>query len=208
MGLVVACAVSVLIVEAGEPPARPTTNTDFLDVSVWEASSGDVLLGRGESVSFYNGNLRVGHPSSATLPLDGNLSMGLTRFYNSKRVGRDIVDCSGSTEKVVSGESWVGLGWTSHLGRVYFRPVHNPDSATSTYGAESYFEMPDGTSYRFEPTVNKAHPGLHIERIDPPPADCLETEEQQWCDLWPDDPDCGGTDPQPCAEPEDGIEPS
>ena len=73
---------------AGELPEHDTHEIDYLDELQFSPQPGS-SLGRGETVSLNNGNLRVTHPSSPVFPLDGRLqALGLSRSYNSKRVAR------------------------------------------------------------------------------------------------------------------------
>lgn len=152
---------------AGELPSRnpfaPDHPVDFepdyLDETNYEPRASGRKFVTGESVDLYNGNLRVLHPSTPIYPRDGRLTLGLARSYNSKKASKETVRFHEGTEyrERITGDSWVGFGWRSHLGRVYKEPVYEYSTVTNdwVYRHRTYFEMPDGTSYRFKPSTSK-----------------------------------------------------
>jgi len=80
-----------------------------------------------ESVSAFNGNLIVRHPSSPTIPGRGSLTVSLVRTYNSKlssSVNAEIEVFGGmgfsepGSDLYATGFSWAGMGWRLHLGRI------------------------------------------------------------------------------------------
>jgi hypothetical protein len=129
-------------------------------------------FGDGESVSLQNGNLLISHPTGPSIPLDGGGSLQLVRSYNAKNVRHDYVHWDppvdppegwGYTESHIyrfQGRSWVGSGWTLHLGRLFWKSRFT----TNGYGAtDQYFEDPQGTQIGLEDHMRPAHPVLRVE---------------------------------------------
>ena len=123
-----------------------------------------------ESVSLYNGNLLVSHPSSPVYPRDGGGSFGLVRSYNSQRVRRDRVRLEDQADgtrvhrNLLAGRSWIGFGWTMHLGRVFRRAEYDPNplqpSQWDNRIRREYFVDGQGTEHELTRQV-EAHPLLH-----------------------------------------------
>ena len=111
-----------------------TTLTDHLAVvsRAPGVPEGSLFAGfeNNESVSLFNGNLIVQHPSSPVFPTNGGGSFGLTRVYSSKNVVRERVKehlCPAPQPNYFIGRSWVGSGWKMHLGRIFQKSVHCED---------------------------------------------------------------------------------
>ncbi len=201
------CLVGLILagtVFAADPPGASgdTTLRDHLAV-VSRAPGlpeGSIFAGfeNNENVSILNGNLNISHPSSPSLPFDAGGSIALNRVYNSKNVAIEKVKqtvCDPDTALdysfYLTGESWIGAGWTMHLGRMFdkSRGHCSPtcgQPAYATYGSELYFEDAQGTEYRLTPDATHAKPVLRWEYIDDQFSSC------------PDCPDC----PEYCYDPE------
>lgn len=154
----------------GDLQVTDTTTYDQLDDANQAPGPGDVTMGNGEVVSSFNGNLHITHASSPVLPQNRHLSIFLARSYNSHNVRKYKIRHGDGYKELLAGRSWLGLGWTSHLGRIFRRSRYSEDPDTGAWNYDrknSYFEFPDGTLYRFEPTVSKAHPNLKIEWFEP-----------------------------------------
>ncbi len=147
-------------------------------------------------------------PDAPGLPLDGGGALSFGRTYNLKNARLERVrwpDENGSRvwRDHLYGRSWVGLGWTGHLGRIFRAPryAEQVDGAFS-YSDKSvvrdFYEFPSGTLYRFFPSVKLAHPSLKIEYFvdctgatEPDPPECCGSANKPWCD--PDSPKCTPT---------------
>lgn len=164
------------------PPDLPVTDTttfDALDLANTAPGVSDVPVGAGASVSSFNGNLQVGVPMSTVLSQDGKLppiAFGLT--YNGNNARQYYVRDSTGYERWLAGRSWVGLGWTGHVGRIFRVARYHVDSTTGTWNYTDFvtnFEFPDGSLFPFVPAVWNAHPNLKIAYlrdctvIPPPP---------------------------------------
>ena len=115
----------------------------------------------------YSGNLLITHASSPSYPLDGGGSFGLVRSYNSLRVRRDRVRYQNKANfehdfrVLLSGRSWIGFGWTMHLGRVFKRAVHSSvaPEVFDNQGRELFFVDAQGTEHNML-SQREAHPLL------------------------------------------------
>jgi hypothetical protein len=117
-----------------------------------------------ENVSLYSGNLLITHASGPSYPLDGGGSFGLVRSYNSLRVRRDRVrykneDNSHVFHVLLNGRSWVGFGWTMHLGRMFQRAKHN------SFGPEDFNN--EGRDLFFVDSLGTEHDMLHQKEAHP-----------------------------------------
>ena len=134
------------------------------------APQGSVFAGfeDNESVSLYNGNLLVTHPSSPTYPIGGGMSVGLQRSYSSKSVYHASVHYRTEAnpppfpeeqifKSVFQGTSWVGAGWTMHLGRVFRRSEYTSGGYGLSY---LYFEDATGTQHSLQKEPLSAQPKL------------------------------------------------
>ncbi len=131
----------------------------------------------------YSGNLLITHASGPSYPLDGGGSFGLVRSYNSLRVRRDRVryENQGGSHVfrvLLSGRSWVGFGWTMHLGRVFRRAKHNSVSAEvfDNLGRDMFFVDAQGTEHDLR-NQRETHPLLQWQH---------QAEQGHW------DPACEG----------------
>ena len=86
-----------------------------------------------EHIDPLTGNLTLTF-TDLTLPGDGGFDLRLQRTYNSK-IHTD------QTFGALDSDSWAGVGWTFHLGRV----------ATTSGDAPLAVEMPDGSSHKLYP---------------------------------------------------------
>ena len=151
-----------------------------------------------ESVQTFNGNLLITHPSSPSFPLDGGGSFSLSRSYNSSRT-LEIANrgADDAYKRFAQGRSWVGYGWTMHLGRVFERakmPDHRePDHLTELYcyhDREYVFEDGAGTQTVFnekEPDpvryAVQERPILKVQFFRKPGQDCeYGSRRPLWCD--------------------------
>lgn len=176
-----------------------TTVFDQLDSANQDPGHSDVSMPDGSRVSFFNGNLMISQGVSNILPQNGNLPpvfLGLT--YNSDRVRKYHARTGASTYgDYLSGRTWVGLGWTGHLGRIFTRSKYLEASGVYYSRTERYFEFPDGSLYRFEASVIPAAPDLRILYFE----DCTGTPDPTHCppcNICSSNPDapccrCGGT---------------
>ncbi len=141
-------------------PVTDTVEFDELDALNIEPGLSDQSVGPGELVNVFNGNFQVAHVSSPVVPLE-QLSIGLIRSYNSHAVRKfRIEDGLGNSSEYIAGQSWVGLGWQTHLGRVVTRATYD-SSSTPPYSTKlRYFEDPSGRMYRLDPG-----PGLTPDNI-------------------------------------------
>jgi RHS repeat-associated protein len=190
-GLWLAMAVSSGL-EAGTLPVVDTTKYDQLDVANNEPGSGGLALPTGGSVALFNGNLNLTIPLTPAYPQDGLLPpIQLVLSYNSKRARLDNVRTApGVDSQFLSGRSWVGFGWTAHLGRVhqeseYYAPEQE------YFSTRSFWEQPDGTPLRFETTVKRAQPNFTVKYY----RDCIDFDPPifnppAYCENYPDAPRC------------------
>jgi hypothetical protein len=101
-----------------------------------------------ESVDLFTGNLTLRY-LDIYLPGPNGLDVEVWRVYNSK-VLKDRQDGQAASVQA-ENKSWVGMGWTMHMGRVY-----DPD------GSNPVIEFPDG---RREPVyADNYGAGKHITR--------------------------------------------
>jgi hypothetical protein len=129
--LCVALAAGARVALAADLEVIDTTKRDQLEDANHAAGGGDAGVGPGEAVSSFNGNLQVTHASSPVLSHDGALSLALTRTYNSNNVRKYHVRYGENDYRdLVAGRGPFGLGWTSHLGRVIFRPRYTLNTDT------------------------------------------------------------------------------
>ncbi|MBI2569909.1 MAG: hypothetical protein HYV63_23130, partial [Candidatus Schekmanbacteria bacterium] len=91
-----------------------------------------------ETVNLFNGNLLLTY-TDLRLPGKGGLDLVITRSYNSK-----VVRWNGDASEPIGG-SWLGLGWTLHLGRVYHADYADDKNPTVV--------TPDGSRERVFPDV-------------------------------------------------------
>ncbi|MDQ7008427.1 MAG: hypothetical protein Q9Q40_14490 [Acidobacteriota bacterium] len=168
-----------------ELPVIETRNSDFLEEIALEPRASGPAFALGDAIDLWNGNLHLSLPASPAYSLDGRLSLGMSLGYNSKKARKDRFVAGTQLFHTVMGRSWVGLGWTGHLGRIFKMPVYRGDGE---YGERSYFETPTGGLYKFKPNLNKAHPGLNIQYF--PDQTCTNWGPPPWCDKVPDSPDC------------------
>ena len=173
-----------------ELPIIDTQQNDFLDEVNHEPRVSGGAFPAGDVVDLWNGNLHVSRPASPAYALPGRLSLGFSYSYNSKRAHKDLVRFTTGDKQMITGRGWLGLGWTGHFGRIFKQPVYreNESDGSWEYGERSYFESSSGQVFKFQPNVNKAHPGLHIEYI--PDSECVEWGPPPWCGKIPDSPDC------------------
>lgn len=182
-GALTILTIAWMAVGAGMPASalddeRYTTDNDPLArVSTAPgAPEGSIFAGfeNGENVSLYNGNLLVSHASGPVFPMNGGMKVGLTRSFNSKNVY--MAEVHWKTEPGFPGEpgtpvyktrfqgrSWVGAGWTMHLGRYFRRSEYSANSGSGYTGADRYFEDQLGTQHSFEADQLQAHPKLKLE---------------------------------------------
>jgi len=161
-----------------------TTTFDQLDRANTAPGLSDVAVGGGAAVSSFNGNLQITVPMSTVLPQDGRLpsiAFGLT--YNSTNAKhyrvRDDAGYLGYSDWL-SGRSWVGWGWTGHLGRIYRIAKYKTNASGWDYSDfETRFEFPDGSLFQFEPEVKNAHPNLKIEYF----RDCVDAGPPPTCNI-------------------------
>jgi len=101
-----------------------------------------------ENVDVFTGNLTLRY-LDVFLPGPNGLNVEVWRVYNSK-IFKDKQDGQGASVQA-EHKSWVGIGWTMHMGRIY-----DPDSTNPT------IEFPDG---RREPLyIDNYGTGKHISR--------------------------------------------
>jgi hypothetical protein len=179
---------------------RQTIYNDTLD-KVNRAPGEGEPLGLGQAVSLFNGGLQVLQPGSRGYPLPGGGAVGVTLAYNSANARRDEVrfpDEGGQPvyKRLVPYESWVGFGWTLHLGRIFDVSSYVDDESGWKYASGpdgyEYFEEPSGARFSFFPTTEKAHPARRftyyvdcINYVEPPPLPCCSDGK---CE--PDSPKC------------------
>lgn len=178
--LAICAAMACLQISAGPSPTD-TTLYDRLTVVNNEPGvpEGSIFAGfeNNENVQLYNGNLLINHPSSPTFPWDGGMSIGLARVYNSKNAQKDKVNFGNDSpngpgggykhgEDLFPGESWIGVGWTMHVGRVFRRAKNSQPNGPSWDNRlrDLYFEDALGTQYRIMSGKNydSAHPNLKV----------------------------------------------
>jgi len=75
------------------------------------------------------------------LPGNGGLDLVIQRTFNSKKVCKVWYGFGGC--QTVGNNSWMGLGWTLHFGRVI-----------DPYGANPIIEMPDGSQHKLYAYIN------------------------------------------------------
>jgi hypothetical protein len=168
-----------------------TTTFDQLDLVNQAPGESDTAVAQGARVSSFNGNLLLGEGLSNVFPQDSNLgSFFFGATYNSHHVRKYHVRTgAASFGDYLTGRSWVGLGWSAHMGRIVRRSKYRLVNGTWDYFlSERYFEFPDGSLYRFEPTVIPAAPALEIHYYPdcvgiPPSHSCPPC---QICDTIPD----------------------
>ncbi len=154
---------------ASDPIVHRTNRWDFLEDALHAPGTASTPFENGEAVDLFTGNLRVTHPSSPNLPITNSLGMLLTRTYNSNNVYHDrVLQATGPSNEYNyywHGRSWVGAGWTSHLGRIFLKPTFRGDEngEWDNLGRERYFEDPSGAIHKFVPYVKKARPALDIQ---------------------------------------------
>jgi len=100
-----------------------------------------------ESINLFNGNLTLSYIDLQLPGYNGN-DLIVQRVYNSK-----IKKWEG-IYPVNIAPSWVGLGWTLHMGRLYNYSTTYPD------GPNPVVEMPDGSRHMFYPDTKK-HPDAY-----------------------------------------------
>ncbi len=162
-------------------PRVDTEHFDELDAANVQPGVADVVIGGGAAVSSFNGNLLIRVPASTQLPQDGRLpALGFGLTYNSKKVQLLSVNGSGIQ---LTGKSWVGLGWTGHLGRI-FRTSRYSSVSNDYSGFVTSFEFPDGSLLQFEPEVKNAHPDVQIQylrdctgQVPPPPCNICDSNQ-------------------------------
>ncbi|ANM29537.1 hypothetical protein ABI59_07995 [Acidobacteria bacterium Mor1] len=174
------CSVSAQETWYEDVENQPVTDHLSVVATAPGVPEGSIFAGfeNSENVSMFGGNLLVSHPSSPSFSLDGGSSVGLTRVYNSKKAIYDNYvtnDCIGMTweQDVQGGDSWVGYGWTMHLGRFYQKsdmdrqraeclpqnsPDPQPDPTLYSFGCQS-FEDSQGTTM----DGSQAHPNVLFE---------------------------------------------
>ncbi len=102
-----------------------------------------------ENINILSGNLTIVHPNSSLLPVDGNFSYQLQRIYNSKIWALDEDICAtgpseGALGAALVSRSSMGVGWTFHLGRIYFTKPYESSNAYEKY----FYEAADGSTHR------------------------------------------------------------
>lgn len=200
---------------ASADPPSPTLQridtrwADQLDWTNVGTGPGDVPLAGGESISNFTGNLHVFHSSSPPFRSNGNAAFALGRAYNSNSVFELAYWNSGATYVDTSGDSWSGLGWTSHLGRLievsHAKPVDiDGDSTIDQWNywegpirsgySDIYYEAPSGVRFRLDPYEHDPYPDMTLEYFE----DCEDPRP------WFPPPHCITIDPPPtCDPPED-----
>ncbi len=157
-------------------PVTDTTTFDALDLANIAPGVADVAVGAGAAVSSFNGNLQVGVPMSTVLPQDGKLppiAFGLT--YNGNNVRQYYVRELTGYNQWLSGRSWVGLGWTGHVGRIFRIARYSENTSTGQWLYSGYagnFEYPDGSLFSFDPAVRNAQPILDTKYF----RDCVNLQ--------------------------------
>ncbi|MBX7136263.1 MAG: hypothetical protein K1X67_26630 [Fimbriimonadaceae bacterium] len=202
--MLLACPLAWGVTPGPDLPTVDTRHHDALDIENRLQGAADVSMGNGEAVSTLNGNLLITHPSSPVFPVDGGWSFGLTRNYNSKAAHWDLVrfaDQGGATvwKRVLSGQSWVGFGWVSHMGRIFDYSQYSTSFTNGYYGnPPSAIEEPTGYRFRFTPWTTDAHPVRKIIWHSACPAAAPEPDE--CCNYSP--PKCDLQGPK-CNKPDD-----
>lgn len=196
---------------ATELPVVETVGADNLDDVLNATLQGDAIV-EGQWVALFNGNLALASPAGGRLPLDAGATMSFAPFYNSKNARLEKVrfpDVDGQPvyKDLLYGRSWLGLGWTGHLGRILPRSRYERFDADGNgtleswryvFSGKEFIELPSGNLVRFFPNVNAARPNLRIEffvdctNYEPPipPACCFTSPPK--CD--PESPRCDPID--------------
>ncbi|RMF74534.1 MAG: hypothetical protein D6738_06075, partial [Acidobacteria bacterium] len=184
--LLLAVAVPVLAAggDGGDPNFAMTDTTTFDRNDVVSQApgvpEGSIFAGfeNNENVSLYNGNLLISHATGPSYPLDGGGSFGLVRSYNSKNVRRYHVRYPNDAQNrkvykdLVSGGSWIGFGWTMHLGRLFqdrnYRETFSGDPDWDYAPGAKYFVDAAGTEHKVfgAPGREEAHPFLRLAWFD------------------------------------------
>jgi RHS repeat-associated protein len=167
--LVLACAACGVV--RAEDEVTYSADSDYLDYvnRAPGAPSGSPFAGfeDGESVSLYNGNVLIHHAASPSYALDGGGSVQLSRVFNSKRVRRDYVPhhevcepsgCVTIYQHRLFGRSWIGAGWTMHLGRL-MPQLRSQDESWEEEGPGTFVDS-QGTEFRISPFLREARPYL------------------------------------------------
>ncbi len=154
----------------------PTTDTvefDALDEVNILPGPGDQSVGLGELVSLFNGNLFLSQQSSPIVPSADGAVASLVRSYNSHNVRAFEIETSGGgRESHLSGQGWVGLGWTVHLGRVFMTPRHHSAGNYTVNSFFRYFEGPDGGRYRITPSRSALPHNVRVSWVPPVYNEC------------------------------------
>jgi hypothetical protein len=187
-----------------------SADSDYLDYvnRAPGAPSGSPFAGfeDGESVSLYNGNVLIHHAASPSYALDGGGSVQLSRVFNSKRVRRDYVPhhevcdtggCVTISKHRLFGRSWIGAGWTMHLGRL-MPQLHSQDGSWLEEGAGTFVDS-QGTEFQISPFLREARPYLTgtqhqvsgtclsgLPPCDPEGDCCIDGQSCQFCDCFCD----------------------
>lgn len=176
-GIGFALVVLLFAVSANADP-EPTDTTLYDRLTVVNQApgvpEGSMFAGfeNNENVQLYNGNLLINHPSSPTFPWNGGMNAGLARVYNSKNAQKESVAFLGAPhgkkEQLLPGETWVSIGWTMHLGRIFRRSVYSSGAGGPEWdneGRRLIFEDSLGTEHRIVNGKNfeSAGPNLRVE---------------------------------------------
>jgi hypothetical protein len=110
---------------------------DIFDANGFNTNRGSFSNMSFEHVDPMTGNLILSH-TDFTVPGDGGFALKVQRTYNSKI----HINYETASAHLVP-DSWAGLGWTLHFGRVL-----NSDVTSGTYTAtRPSIEMPDGSQH-------------------------------------------------------------
>lgn len=94
-----------------------------------------------EHIDPYSGNMLIVQ-TDLHMPGNGGLDLDVMRTYNSIIWNRR--DVSSPTNLALSDNSFLGIGWTMHMGI-----LRNPDLNGTTWGGNPILELPDGTKQIF-----------------------------------------------------------
>ncbi|MBI5099136.1 MAG: hypothetical protein HZB30_07835 [Nitrospirae bacterium] len=109
----------------------------FYDSSGFNPDHGAFSMVPYENIDTFTGGVTL-TSIDAKLPGNGGLDLVIQRTFNSKKVCK-IWQSFGSSFscKTVGENSWMGLGWTLHFGRII-----------DAYGTNPVIEMPDGSQHK------------------------------------------------------------